>query len=125
MNIGEAGKLSGLSPDTIRFYEKRGLILSTKRDEKGHRYYAENDVGWLGMLACLRGTGMPLAETEAFTRLVQEGDHTVPERIKLLEGHRERLEQKRAELDRFEKHLDEKISYYNDFVKTEEKKKAQ
>ena len=34
MNIGEAGKLSGLSPDTIRFYEKRGLILSTKRDEK-------------------------------------------------------------------------------------------
>lgn len=125
MNIGEAGKLTGLSPDTIRFYEKRGLILSTKRDEKGHRYYAESDVGWLGMLACLRGTGMPLSETESFTRLVQEGEHTVPQRIEILQGHRERLEEKRAELDRYQRHLDEKIAYYNEVVKTEEKKKAQ
>ena len=125
MNIGEAGKLTGLSPDTIRFYEKRGLILSTKRDEKGHRYYAESDVGWLGMLACLRGTGMPLSETETFTHLVQEGDHTIPERIKLLEGHRQRLEQKRAELDQFEKHLNGKIEYYTDKMNAQNKKAAQ
>jgi len=125
MNIGEAGKKSGLSPDTIRFYEKRGLILSTKRDEKGHRYYAENDVGWLGLLACLRGTGMPLAETETFTKLVHKGEHTVPDRIELLESHRERLAQKRAELAAYEKHLDEKIDYYNSVLAKQNKETAQ
>lgn len=125
MNIGEAGKKSGLSPDTIRFYEKRGLILSTKRDEKGHRYYAENDVGWLGLLACLRGTGMPLSETETFTRLVQDGKHTVPDRIELLESHRERLAQKRAELDAYENHLNEKIAYYNSVLEKQTNEAAQ
>jgi len=125
MNIGEAAKMSGLSPDTIRFYEKRGLILSTKRDEKGHRYYAESDVGWLGLLACLRGTGMPLSETETFTHLVNEGEHTVPDRIDLLENHRERLAEKRAELDAYEKHLDEKIAYYNSLLKEQKHEAAQ
>jgi len=65
------------------------------------------------LLACLRGTGMPLAETETFTRLVHAGEDNVPERIELLENHRERLAQKRRQLDQYEKHLDGKIAYYN------------
>lgn len=125
MNIGEAGKKAGLSPDTIRFYEKRGLIVSTKRDEKGHRYYAESDVGWLSLLACLRGTGMPLAETETFTQLAHEGEHTVPDRIDLLKRHRQRLREKREELDRFEEHLDAKIAYYTDIQKEHQRKAKQ
>jgi len=124
MNIGEAGKISGLTPDTIRFYEKRGLIFSTKRDQNGRRYYGENDVGWLGMLACLRGTGMPLTETENFAHLVNAGDQTVPDRIDILEKHRERLKEKRDELDRYENHLNEKIAYYNNWLEKSKQESA-
>ncbi|MGJ8530295.1 MerR family transcriptional regulator [Maritalea sp.] len=125
MNIGEAGKKSGLSPDTIRFYEKRGLIFATKRDDKGHRYYADSDVSWLGLLACLRGTGMPLSHTETFTRLVQEGDQTIPDRIELLEEHRVHLQKKRDELDKYENHLNEKIAYYTEFLEKQNSQAAE
>lgn len=114
MQIAEAALASGLSPDTIRFYDRAGMLPRLPRDARGWRLFPPFTVEWLTILAHLRKTGMPLGEVRAFAASAQGDDAeragAQRARLALLERHRARLAERRAELEACEAYLDMKIS---------------
>ncbi|MHC2797719.1 DNA-binding transcriptional MerR regulator [Mesorhizobium jarvisii] len=109
MNISEAGSRSGLSVDTIRYYEKLGLLPRIARDRAGKRQFSMEDIDWLVLLSSLRETGMPLKKMRHFAQLYQMGNATLSERKTLLLDHASHLNKQRAALDRCAKLLAYKI----------------
>ena len=99
MRISEAAKLSGLGIDTIRYYERSGLIPVVARGADGRRCFSSENIDWLVLLASLRSTGMPMARMRFFAALYQEGDITIPARRDILLEHQQRLDLRRTELD--------------------------
>lgn len=112
MTIGAAAAASGLSADTVRYYEKAGLTLSPPdRSASGQRRYFERDLRWLDMLVMLRKTGMPIRDIRSFVSLYSV-DGSEPERMAILTAHRERV---LADLREVQEHLaaiDRKIEFY-------------
>ena len=117
MKISEVAERSGLSISTIRFYEKSGLCPCVERGEDGKRMFSKADTNWLELLASLRATGMPMAEMRAFADLYASGDDTIPERKAALLVHRQRLDDRQAELERCRTILDGKLKRYDEIVK--------
>jgi len=107
MRINEASKASGLSADTIRYYESEGLLPPIHRDQSGHRCFDQESIDWMIVLYWLRKTGMPMDVVSRYAALVHAGDHTIPERKAILLKHGELLAVRRAELD----HCDELLAY--------------
>ncbi|GAA0922410.1 MerR family transcriptional regulator [Nonomuraea longicatena] len=103
---------TGFSIDTIRYYEKIGLLVDIDRNAAGQRRFTPEDVGWLGLLKCLRDTGMPIAEMLRFAELVRAGEHTVADRVALLEEHDRRVKAQIAGLVERQRYIKSKISYY-------------
>ncbi|GAA3107816.1 MerR family transcriptional regulator [Nonomuraea salmonea] len=103
---------TGFSIDTLRYYEKIGLLERVDRNAAGQRRFSEEDIGWLGMLRCLRDTGMPIATMLRFAELVRAGDHTIPERIELLEEHDRTVQAQIGNLVERQRYIHHKISYY-------------
>lgn len=112
MRISEASALSGLSADTIRYYEKSGLVPAINRGADGLRRFSAENVEWLTLLFWLRKTGMPMKEMQRFAELYRLGEATMPERKILLLKHQDRLRERRADLDRCEEVLAYKIATY-------------
>ncbi|TDB73859.1 MerR family transcriptional regulator [Micromonospora sp. KC723] len=108
----ETARLSGFSLDTLRYYEKIGLLSGVGRTSGGRRVFTDDDLGWLGLFRCLRDTGMPIAQMCRYAELAREGEHTARERQELLERHAERVEEQMALLRRQYDHLRDKIRYY-------------
>ncbi|MDP4502905.1 MerR family transcriptional regulator [Nonomuraea sp. NBC_00507] len=108
----EAVEETGFSLDTLRYYEKIGLLERVTRNASGQRRFTQDDIGWLGMLRCLRDTGMPIATMLRFAELVRAGDHTIPDRIKLLEEHDGHVQAQIANLAERQRYIHNKISYY-------------
>lgn len=115
---GQTAAKSGFSLDTLRYYEKIGLLGEIDRTAAGRRRFTDDDLAWLGMLRCLRDTGMPIAEMLRFSELARHGTGTLPERIELLAAHDQRVEEQIATLRAQQRHLQEKIRYYRDVVTT-------
>ncbi|MFE3453311.1 MerR family transcriptional regulator [Nonomuraea sp. NPDC059194] len=103
---------TGFSLDTLRYYEKIGLLDPIDRNAAGQRRFSEEDVGWLGTIRCLRDTGMPIAEMLRFAELVRAGDHTIADRIALLEEHDARVRGQIDNLIERQRYIRHKISYY-------------
>ncbi len=113
MLISEASVRSGLSADTIRYYEKSGIVPAIDRGADGLRRFSPENVEWLTLLYWLRKTGMSMKDMQRFAALYREGGRTVSERKALLLGHAEALKRKRADLDRCEEVLAEKLALYD------------
>ena len=111
MLIGEVSRHSGLSIDTLRYYEKLGLIDPPWR-QGGRRSYDENILGWLEFIRMLKATGMSLADVETYARLRRQGDVTSAERRAMLEAQRDAVRAKRDELTECARLLDYKIANY-------------
>lgn len=86
MKINEASDKSGLSKDTLRYYEKIGL-LQIKKDKSGHREYTEANIASLAFIHCLKMTGMPLKIIRQYVDLRDKGDCTIQARMDLLTNH--------------------------------------
>lgn len=114
--IGETSRRSGFSMDTLRYYEKIGLLVDVGRSSTGHRCFTDEDLGWLGTLKCLRDTGMPVADMVAFAELCRAGDHTVAQRVALLESHHARVEEHIADLRAKQEGIADKIAWYRRFL---------
>ncbi|OLT48102.1 MerR family transcriptional regulator [Cellulosimicrobium sp. CUA-896] len=112
LSIGDAARAVGLSVDTLRYYEKEGLLLDpAPRDGGGRRRYGEHDLAWLAGLVMLRETGMSIADVRVMADLSRRAG-TEAERLVVLERHRERVV---AEMERTRRHLaalDTKIASY-------------
>ncbi len=111
--IGRVAARVGLSIDTIRYYERAGLLPLIARASNGHRRYTEDDLGWITLLKCLRTTGMPISEMRRYADLVAQGESTLTHRREMLEDHRSRLGQRLREIEEQMPILDGKISTYS------------
>lgn len=111
--IKEAAEQVGLTVHTVRYYEKEGLLPALKRDQHGNRIFEESDIQWLGLITCLRNTGMSIAEMRRIVELSMDGEHTIPQRKKILEEHKRAMEEKMKEIKRTFKRIDEKLAWYD------------
>jgi DNA-binding transcriptional MerR regulator len=112
LSPAEVVQRTGFSLDTLRYYERIGLLDGIGRSASGHRRFSENHLEWLGVLRCLRNTGMPIAEMQRYAESARDGDGTLAERLALLTAHEARVEQHIAELRAQQEHLREKIAWY-------------
>ncbi len=87
MTIGLFAKKCGISEDTLRYYEKIGLIRRIQRDTAGRRSFGSEDLAWIEFVKRLKDTGMPLAEIKRYADLREKGRSTVQERYRLLKQH--------------------------------------
>jgi DNA-binding transcriptional MerR regulator len=85
--IGQVATRVGLEADTLRYYERRGILPAPSRGPAGRRVYDESAVHLIEVLLHLRATGMPLAQIAEFTRLVAADPEGVRERLELLQDH--------------------------------------
>jgi len=114
---GQTAEKTGFSLDTLRYYEKIGLLGEIDRTAAGRRRFSDDDIGWLGMLRCLRETGMPIADMLRFSELARDGDEeTIPDRIALLEAHDRYVEGRMATLRAQQRQIQDKIRYYRNVI---------
>lgn len=92
LSVRETAKRTGLSRDTLRYYEKIGLIDSVERLPNGHRRYSARDITWIEFLKRLRATGMSIQQMCHYAELRRQGDATLTERRQLLEAHQANVE---------------------------------
>lgn len=112
--IQQVTELTGLSPHTLRYYEKAGLMRTIERDANGYRLYSEADLEWLRFLIRLRDTGMPIRRMQHFAELRYRGDETVGERIQLLEVHKKEIIGQIAKLTETLEALNHKTDHYKE-----------
>ncbi|MCI9382400.1 MAG: MerR family transcriptional regulator [Dorea sp.] len=118
MTISDVSKKYGISQDTLRYYEKIGVIPPVNRNESGLRDYTEEDCGWVELAACMRSAGLPLDALTEYVRLSREGDTTIPERRQLLLEQKERLMIQLKAIQETLERLDYKISRYDKAMET-------
>lgn len=110
-SIQQVAELTGLSIDTLRYYERIGLLEPIDRASSGHRRYQQKDLDWIGLLINLKETGMPLAQILHFAELRRQGDATAVERLQLLEQHQRALEEQMQKLAQHMAALQKKIAH--------------
>ena len=108
---GEIADKTGFSLDTLRYYERIGLLDDIARTAGGQRIFDDDDVAWLGILRCLRDTGMPIAQMRRYAELTRD-ERTMRERVELLEEHDREIGRRLAELAAQREHIRGKIRYY-------------
>lgn len=114
MKITKAAITSGLSTDTIRYYEKSGMLPKIGRSSEGHRDFSQKDVEWLTLLYWLRETGMPVKQMKHFTSLAKSGGTTTAERREILLNHEIELNRRRELIEKCKDVLAIKIASYED-----------
>jgi DNA-binding transcriptional MerR regulator len=113
LSPSQAAEQSGFSLDTLRYYERIGLLNGISRAPSGHRRFGDDDLEWLSVLRCLRDTGMPIARMRRYAELARQGEPTVAERLRLLTEHDAQVGEQMAVLQAQRQHLQEKISWYH------------
>ena len=111
-SIAEVARRTGLSIDTLRYYERIELLDPPDRDSAGRRTYSDGDVYWLEFLTKLRTTGMPIRLMREYAQLCREGLGTAARRRQLLAQHRAEVRERIAELNACLEALDWKIENY-------------
>jgi len=113
MKIKDVVKEYGLSADTLRYYEKIGLIDPVKKDESGHRHYRKKDLYRIEFLKRMRLAGCSIETLQKFVELYNEGPDTIPQRQALLHEQRDLLEEKIKTLETARTYLEEQLAYYD------------
>lgn len=118
MTIKEVSEKYGLSQDTLRYYEKIGVIPPVTRTSGGIRNYTEQDIGWVENAVCMRNAGLPVEVIAEYCRLFSMGDSTIGARLELLTEQRKKLIGQKEQLEAEISRLDYKIGRYEIAVKT-------
>ena len=125
MKIAEVSERYGLSSDTLRYYERIGLIPPVNRNQGGIRNYGEIDVMRVEFIKCMRSAGLPVETLIEYVGLVQQGDGTIEARKEILKGQRELLAARMNEMQKTLDILDHKIEVYEKAVLKKEKEMIQ
>ena len=112
MTIKEASQVTGVSADTLRYYERIGLIPSVPRNESGIRNYDEASIGWINFIKCMRGAGLPIEALIEYVALCKEGEKTEASRKAILIEQRDILQQRIESLQKTLVKLNYKIDNY-------------
>lgn len=106
MTIGDVSLKYDISQDTLRYYEKIGMIPPVTRNASGIRDYSDEDIRWVQLAKCMRASGLSIEAMVKYVQMYQEGDETKRARLELL------LEQKQTLLERRQK-VDEALEWLN------------
>ena len=124
LNIAEVSKKFDISADTLRYYERIGLIPSVNRTAGGIRNYTQEDCNWVEFIKCMRGAGLSIEVLVDYVNMFKEGNSTIAARKELLVEQRRQLSEKISEMQAVLDRLDMKIEGYEDrLLKCEQKLK--
>lgn len=118
LTIKEVSEAYDISADTLRYYERIGMIPEVTRTSGGIRDYQESDLGWVELVICMRKAGLPVEALIEYVKLCQQGDGTFSARLQLLTEEREKLEEQKTQMETAINRLNYKISKYEEAVKT-------
>lgn len=121
MTISQVSKRCNISPDTLRYYEKEGLISVVNRTAGGVRNYTEQDCRQIEFVKCMRSAGLSIEVLKKYFELFKRGKRTLKARRDLLATERKALKERFAELQNTLKRLDYKISVYDKALKSKSK----
>lgn len=113
MTISEVSEKFQLTADTLRYYERIGLIPPVPRTKSGLRNYDQESCNWIGFIKCMRSAGLQIEVLIEYVRLFQQGSSTVEARKKLLIEQRQILEEKRENINSTLEKLNYKIDNYD------------
>ena len=113
MTITQASKKYDISVDTLRYYERIGLIPPVPRTKGGVRDYGEESCGWIELMKCMRAAGVQIEALIRYVALFRQGDETLEERRALLDEQREQLTARMADMQHSLDRLNEKIAWHD------------
>lgn len=113
MNIKKVSEITGVSADTIRYYEKIGLIHPIKRNENGVRVFDEEDLRWIHFARAMRTAGLSIESLTNYVSMFQEGDHTIEARKEILRDQIEDLTERIDVLQAAKDRLEFKLANYD------------
>ena len=112
LSVGQMSKLAGVSADTLRYYERAGLIARVTRNSDNQRRYQQSDVEWIRFLLHLRQTGMPLARMRTYAVLREKGDGTLNARLSMLADHQRQVRDQVRQLQAHDDAIDAQIQVF-------------
>ena len=116
MRIAEVSRKFGISADTLRYYERIGLLPHVHRNESGVRDYDEQDLARVKFVKCMRGANVSIEALIEYMQLFEEGDSTLAARKAILEEQRDAVRERMAEMQAGLDRLDYKIAHYEDLI---------
>ena len=120
MTISEVSQKYGLSADTLRYYERIGLIPPVPRTKSGFRDYDEDSCRWIELMKCMRSAGVQIDALIEYVRLFRLGEDTLNERKELLIDQRDLLAARMAEMQKSLDRLNMKIERYDEDIASKE-----
>lgn len=118
MTIKEVCEKFDITADTLRYYERVGVIPAVHRTKSGIRDYTEQDIGWVEHALCMRNAGVPVEMLIEYVRLFQEGDATIAARRELLIETRAEIQKQLDKCQATMERINYKIAIYDEAVKT-------
>ena len=122
MTIAEVSKKYEITPDTLRYYERIGLIPPVPRTSSGIRNYDKESCGWIELMKCMRKAGVQIEALIEYVELFQKGDATIDARKAILIEQRDQLQDRIADMQESLARLNDKISRYEQGLMVEEKR---
>lgn len=113
MTIAQVSEKYQITADTLRYYEKIGLIPPVHRNKNGVRDYTEEDCRWVEFIKCMRSAGLQIDALVAYVKLFKEGDKTAEDRLQILLEQRSKLVERMQEMQQALTRLDNKIERYD------------
>lgn len=110
--IKQAAEIMNVTPTTLRYYDKQGLLPFMERKESGYRIFSENDILMLRVIECLKKSGMSIKEIRQFSKWVQMGDASLQERYEMFLERKRTVETQLAELQETLEFINHKCWYY-------------
>lgn len=120
MTIAEVSKKFNISPDTLRYYERIGLLPPIPRTKSGIRNYNEDSCGWIELMKCMRAAGVQIEALIKYVALFRKGDETLDARRALLAEQRDQLMARMADMQTSLEKLNHKIDLYDRGLMTED-----
>lgn len=110
--IGEAAKMLGVAPSTLRYYDKEGLLPGVERSSGGVRRFTGRDLDWFHIIDCLKRSGLSIKDIREYIRLVGQGDETIEARLELFRRQRDIVRKQLVELQQTLDTLEYKCWFY-------------
>lgn len=111
-SIKQVSEKTNLKAHVLRYYEREGLLPNVSRSESGIRRYSQEDLEWLGLICCLKNTGMSIKQIREFVALSTQGNETLKQRCDMLMEHKKTVESQIEEMHNHLKKVTHKIQYF-------------
>ncbi|WP_339099506.1 hypothetical protein IGL98_003206 [Enterococcus sp. DIV0840] len=118
--IKEVSEIMGISPYTLRFYDKKGLFPFIKRNSQNIREFSEDDLELVYIIMCLRATGLSVSKMQYYIELFCQGDNTLKKRLDLLIEQRHTIKKQLVELNQKSEMLEYTIAVYQGIIERKE-----